>query len=151
MRIGKYCHGSDGALTNYYILLPMFENFLPMDQLIAAFQEYVPFIDSKLDIVLFNAVPFNLVKGIFISALAMIIYKPLSSVLNSSYSASVKWNTLYDRMKKDKGNPGVTMDMDQNMIGMNLVNLFQSGVITEEDLEGFSSDFRKWAVSFMSD
>ena len=72
-------------------------------------------------------------------------------ILNSSYSASVKWNTLYERMMKDKGNPGVTMDMDKNMIGMNLVNLFQSGVITEEDLEGFSSDFRKWAVSFMSD
>ena len=76
--------GVVAALTNYFILLPLFESFLPLDQLIASFAELIPFIRTKLDIVLLNALPFNILKGLAISAIAMFIYKSISSIVKTA-------------------------------------------------------------------
>lgn len=43
--------GIAAALANYFILLPLFESFMPLDQLIASFAEFLPFIHTKLDVV----------------------------------------------------------------------------------------------------
>lgn len=50
--VGSIVMGIVAALTNYYILLPLFEQFMPLEQLIESFEEYIPFIHSKKDIVL---------------------------------------------------------------------------------------------------
>lgn len=73
--------GIVAAIVNYFILLPAFEVFLPIDQLIASFSEFMPFIKTKLDVVLFNAFPFNLLKGIGISIVTMLLYKHLTPIL----------------------------------------------------------------------
>lgn len=73
--------GIVAALANYYILLPLFEQFMPVDELIASFEAYMPFIHSKRDIVLFNALPFNLLKGVVISVVIMFVYKRLLPIL----------------------------------------------------------------------
>lgn len=69
------------TVVNYSILLPVFEAFMPLDQLIASFGEFMPFIKTKLDVVLFNAFPFNLLKGIGISIVTMLLYKRLTPIL----------------------------------------------------------------------
>ncbi len=73
--------GIVAALVNYFILLPLFESFMPMEQLIASFEAFIPFIHSKADIVLYNALPFNIVKGLGIGAITMMVYKKLTPVL----------------------------------------------------------------------
>ena len=73
--------GIAAALANYFILLPLFESFMPLDQLIASFAEFLPFIHTKLDVVLFNAFPFNLLKGLVIGGVTMLIYKRLTPIL----------------------------------------------------------------------
>lgn len=73
--------GITAAIVNYFILLPVFEAFMPLDQLIASFREFIPFIRTKLDVVLFNAFPFNLLKGIGISIVTMLLYQRLTPVL----------------------------------------------------------------------
>ena len=73
--------GVTAALTNYFILLPMFEAFMPLDQVIASFGAFIPFIRTKLDVVLFNAFPFNLLKSLVIGALTMLVYKRLTPIL----------------------------------------------------------------------
>ena len=73
--------GIAAAIVNYYILLPLFETFMPLDQLIASFGEFLPFIQTKLDVVLFHTLPFNVIKGLVIGAITMIIYKNLTPVL----------------------------------------------------------------------
>lgn len=73
--------GITAAIVNYFILLPVFEAFMPLDQLIASFGEFIPFIKTKLDVVLFNAFPFNLLKGIGISIVTMLLYKRLTPIL----------------------------------------------------------------------
>lgn len=77
----SFVMGIAAALANYFILLPLFETFMPLDQLIASFSAFLPFIHTKLDIVLFNALPFNILKGLVIGGVTMLIYKKLALVL----------------------------------------------------------------------
>lgn len=57
---------------------------MPLEQLIASFGEFIPFIHTKLDVVLYNAFPFNLLKGLVISGVTMLVYKRLSPVLKGA-------------------------------------------------------------------
>ena len=77
----SFVMGIAAALANYFILLPLFEAFMPLDQLIASFGTFLPFIHTKLDIVLFNAFPFNLLKGLVIGGVTMLMYKRLAPIL----------------------------------------------------------------------
>ena len=79
--IASVIMGVVATVVNYFILLPVFEAFMPLDQLIASFGEFMPFIKTKLDVVLFNAFPFNLLKGIGISIVTMLLYKRLTPIL----------------------------------------------------------------------
>lgn len=79
--IASLVMGIAAALANYFILLPLFETFMPLDQLIASFSEFLPFIQTKLDVVLYNAFPFNFLKGLVIGAITMLVYKRLTPVL----------------------------------------------------------------------
>ena len=54
---------------------------VPEQQVIAAFAEIVPFIHTKLDVVLYNTLPVNLCKGLAISLVTMVLYKHLSPLL----------------------------------------------------------------------
>lgn len=76
--------GIMAAVVNYFLLLPAFEAFMSLDQLITSFEEFIPFIKTKLDVVLFNAFPFNLLKGIGISIVTMLLYKRLTPILKGS-------------------------------------------------------------------
>jgi riboflavin transporter FmnP len=49
--------------------------------LIASFGEFIPFIKTKLDVVLYNAFPFNLLKGLVITAFTMLVYKLIRPLL----------------------------------------------------------------------
>lgn len=83
---GSVVMGIVAAIANYFILLPLFEQFMPVDQIIAAFGEFLPFIKTKLDIVLYNAFPFNLLKGLLITAFTMLIYKRIRPLLKGRNS-----------------------------------------------------------------
>lgn len=79
--VGSLCMGVMAALANYFILLPMFEIFMPIDEVIAAFAAVIPFIHTKLDVVLLNALPMNTLKGLVVSLITMLLYKRLSPIL----------------------------------------------------------------------
>lgn len=79
--IASVVMGIMSAVMNYFVLLPMFEQFMPLDQVIASFGVLIPFIKTKLDVVLYNAFPFNLLKGLVISFFTMLIYKRLTPIL----------------------------------------------------------------------
>jgi riboflavin transporter FmnP len=82
--IGSITMGITAMMTNYFILLPLFEQFMPVDQLITSFSEFIPFIKTRFDVVLYNAFPFNVLKGLAITMLAMLTYKRLSPVLKGT-------------------------------------------------------------------
>lgn len=45
--VGSVVMGIVAATANYFILLPLFEQFMPLEQLIASFGEFIPFIHTK--------------------------------------------------------------------------------------------------------
>lgn len=81
---GSVVMGIVSALSNYYILLPLFEKFMPMDQMIEAFAVFIPFIHTKRDIVLYNALPSNMIKGLIITVITMLIYKRIRPILKGT-------------------------------------------------------------------
>ena len=70
--------GIVAAIVNYFISLPVFEAFMPLNRPIASFEQFIPFIKIKLNVVLFHAFPFHLLKRIGISIITMLFYKRLT-------------------------------------------------------------------------
>ena len=52
-----------------------------LDRLIASFGALIPFIKTKLDVVLFHTFPFHLLKGIGVSVVPMLLSKRLTPIL----------------------------------------------------------------------
>ncbi len=78
--IGAFAYGPlAGALVE------LVKNALQLTSTVTAgVGEFIPFIRTKLDVVLFNALPFNLLKGLAISAVTILIYKKLSPILKGA-------------------------------------------------------------------
>ncbi len=79
--IASVVMGVVAGLLNYFVLLPMYSAFMPIDQVIAFFGEIIPFIQTKFEVILFSAIPANIIKGLIISLFAMLIYKGVSPIL----------------------------------------------------------------------
>ena len=73
-----------GVLANWLILLPFYTlvRGYPMPAIVSAVGKVFPFITSEMTLLFYFVAPFNLVKGIVISLVAFLIYKPLSPVLH---------------------------------------------------------------------
>lgn len=82
MAIGIVSLAIVGGLINYYIMLPMYSSFMPLDAIIDAGAAITGFIRDKFTFVLFAVVPFNIVKGLLCSIIALLLYKRLSKILH---------------------------------------------------------------------
>ena len=78
--IGAFAYGPAAG-----VLIELVKNALQLTSTVTAgVGEFIPFIRTKLDVVLFNALPFNLLKGLVISAVTILIYKKLSPILKGA-------------------------------------------------------------------
>ena len=71
-------------VTNYYIVYPIYTNFMPMDAIIAAYQAIFPAADSLLKCLIIFNMPFTFVKGMISVLITFLIYKRLSPILKGS-------------------------------------------------------------------
>ena len=68
--------------VNYFISYPMYTLFMPLDTIIGKYQSLIPSVDGLVAcLVIFNA-PFTLLKALLDTALAFLVYKPLSPLLH---------------------------------------------------------------------
>ena len=77
------------------------------------------------------------------------LVKEYIQLLNSSEDASDKFWMLDERIKKDKKHPGVILEMRNSDMLFDIVALINHGVITEEDLDGFSDDLKERVGFFL--
>lgn len=82
MLIGTLSLGIMGGLINYFVMLPMYSAFMPLETIIELGSNITKFIHDKFTFVLFAVVPFNLVKGILCSLISLLLYKRLSKILH---------------------------------------------------------------------
>lgn len=82
MLIGTVSMAVFGGLANYFIILPFYSTFMPLDTIIefaAAANKYI--VDIKT-LIIYGIIPFNLFKGIVLSIITIPIYKKVSKVLH---------------------------------------------------------------------
>lgn len=72
------------AALNYWVLLPLYQKALhfPPEAIVNLGRAANPFIVDLKTFIVFAIVPFNLFKGIVISAITLLIYKKISPVLH---------------------------------------------------------------------
>ena len=83
--IGSVVMALLSIVSNYFIVYPIYENFLPIDAIIGMYKAINPNVNGLLDcLIVFNC-PFTLIKGLIASALCMPLYNVLRPVFNSYY------------------------------------------------------------------
>lgn len=73
-----------GSLLNYFVLIPAFSRFynLPVEDIIGMGAAVNPLVTDLKSLVVWAVAPFNLVKGVLCSTLAMLLYKRVSKILH---------------------------------------------------------------------
>lgn len=71
-----------GAFANYFVMIPFYTAFMPIDAIIELGTLINPNIISVETLVLFGIVPFNIFKGIVLSVLTLLLYKRISPILH---------------------------------------------------------------------
>lgn len=70
-----------GVVSNYYITLPFYTKFMPMDKIIEMSAAANGAIVDMKTLILYAFVPFNILKGTVVSIIAGLFYKKLSPIL----------------------------------------------------------------------
>ena len=83
LAVGTLVMGLVGALANYYILIPFYANFMPIDQIIGMAQAANALVVDLKSYILYAVIPFNVIKGIVVSILTLLIYKRISPLLHA--------------------------------------------------------------------
>jgi len=73
--------------------------------------------------------------------------KEYIELLSGDGAPSDKFWELEKRVRQDKKSPGVLIDMRRSQLIYNILGLLKDGVISRDDLEGFSSDLKD-AINF---
>ena len=84
--VGSVIMGAISFPSNYFIVYPVYYNFMPKEVIVAAYQALVPFatIDSIAKCLLFFNVPFTIVKGLLSAIITILIYQPLRPLLKGN-------------------------------------------------------------------
>lgn len=84
MAVGTVCMIIVAVLVNWLIMIPFYMNAygMPMEAVIGMATAILPFVDTEIELLMFVTAPFNLLKGIVLSALTYVLYKHLSPLLH---------------------------------------------------------------------
>lgn len=83
LAVGAVIMAIVGGLANYYILIPFYQNFMPIDAIIGMGTAANAAIIDLKTLILYGIVPFNLFKALIVSIITILIYKRLSNVLHN--------------------------------------------------------------------
>ncbi|SUB76348.1 ECF transporter S component [Peptoniphilus indolicus] len=78
MLIGTVLMTIVATISNYFVIFPLYANFMPMEAIINAGKAVNSNINSLWDMMIYSLVPFNLIKGFLVSIVTMFIYKKIS-------------------------------------------------------------------------
>ena len=71
-----------GGILNYFVMLPFYSQFMPIEQIIQAGAAVNAFVYDMKSLVLWAVVPFNALKGILVSVIVLLLYPRLEKILN---------------------------------------------------------------------
>lgn len=77
-----------GAVSNYYLILPFYEKFMPLKQIFAMCAAVNPLIIDTKTYIIYAVMPFNLLKGGIVAIVTLLIYKKLTVVVSKQLNKS---------------------------------------------------------------
>ncbi|MCH5280415.1 MAG: ECF transporter S component [Lachnospiraceae bacterium] len=81
---GALTMGVFSILSNYFLVYPIYYNFMPEETILAAYQLILPSVESILQcLIVFNA-PFTFLKGMLSVLVTFLLYKKLSPLLKGT-------------------------------------------------------------------
>lgn len=88
--LGAVLMAAVSVVSNYFIVYPVYYNFMPEDTILAAYQAIFPGVDSILQsLILFN-MPFTFIKAMISVVITFLIYKRLVPILNVARQKTAK-------------------------------------------------------------
>jgi len=82
MTIGILVMAAAGGIMNYFLLLPFYSRFMPIESIIQMGAVVNERITSLKDLVIYAIIPFNIFKGLIISVVTALLYKKLSPIIH---------------------------------------------------------------------
>lgn len=82
--IGAVIMGVVCVFSNYFVVYPVYYNFMPQDVILEMYQLIAPGMKSILQCLICFNLPFTIVKGLIAVGITMVIYKPLSPLLKGN-------------------------------------------------------------------
>ncbi|MEW9094423.1 MAG: ECF transporter S component [Clostridiaceae bacterium] len=84
LAIGSIAMSIAAAMVNYYVLLPLYEKVLnvPIQASVELASKVNPMVTDLWTFILWTIVPFNLIKGVFVSIITLGMYKSVSPMLH---------------------------------------------------------------------
>lgn len=79
--LGAAAMAAASVPVNYFVVYPVYYNFIPEETILAAYQAILPSIDSIFQSLLCFNLPFTFVKGMIDVGITFLIYKHLSPIL----------------------------------------------------------------------
>ena len=70
-----------GVFSNYYVVYPVYTAFMPMETILGMYRTINPNVETLWDALIWFNMPFTFIKGMCSTAMAFVIYKPLSPIL----------------------------------------------------------------------
>lgn len=81
MSVGTLAMTVFAGLSNYFIVFPIYAKLMPLNEIINMVSAINKFVYDYKTLILYAVVPFNILKGIIVSAIALLIYKNVSPIL----------------------------------------------------------------------
>lgn len=78
---GALFMGIFSVVSNYFLVYPVYYNFMPQDVILAAYQAILPSVKNILQCLICFNMPFTIVKGLFSVVITFLTYKHISPIL----------------------------------------------------------------------
>lgn len=82
--LGAVIMGVFSVVSNYFLVYPVYYNFMPEEAVLGAYQVIVPSMKNILQCLVCFNMPFTIVKGLFSVVITFLVYKHISPVLKGA-------------------------------------------------------------------
>lgn len=82
--LGAVFMGAFSVVSNYFLVYPVYYNFMSKDAILAAYQAILPNVDSIFDCLVCFNMPFTTIKGLCSVVITFVIYKHISPILKGT-------------------------------------------------------------------
>lgn len=81
---GAVIMGVFSIVSNYFLVYPVYYNFMDKGLILAAYQLIIPSVKSIFQCLVCFNMPFTIIKGLFSVVITFVVYKPLSPLLKGT-------------------------------------------------------------------